>query len=369
MKVLYIGNYRDGTGWGNSALHNILALDAAGVDVVPRPISFNMRNMPVPPALELLENKNATGATVCIQHTLPTLYSYNSALKNIGLYVTETNMFRDSMWHKGINMMDEAWVVNTQMVSASTKSGVTIPIKVAPLSINTKEYQNIQQSASAEELTGSFNFCFVGDFIHRKNIESLLRAFHMEFHPAEPVNLLLKISKHGHSSGECLNLFNQFSTNVKSSLKLRDKYKDEVVIAGFLEKAHLLSVMKQCHCFVMPSYGEAWCIPALEAMAIGMPVIYTGGTGMDDFCLGYKIDAKDAPCYKGNESLPTVYTADSKWREVDVSHLAHLMRTAYETYNSNRDEFATLQTKAQVRAKEYDLVTVGRLLKGLLDDS
>ena len=34
MKVLYIGNYNDGTGWGNACLNNILALDRAGIDVV-----------------------------------------------------------------------------------------------------------------------------------------------------------------------------------------------------------------------------------------------------------------------------------------------------------------------------------------------
>ena len=40
MKVLYIGNYKDGTGWANACLNNILALDGAGVDVAPRAITF-----------------------------------------------------------------------------------------------------------------------------------------------------------------------------------------------------------------------------------------------------------------------------------------------------------------------------------------
>ena len=44
MKVLYIGNYKDGTGWGNACANNILALDAVGVDVVPRAITFNNSN-------------------------------------------------------------------------------------------------------------------------------------------------------------------------------------------------------------------------------------------------------------------------------------------------------------------------------------
>ena len=366
MKVLYIANYKDGTGWGNSALHNILALDSAGVEVIPRAISFNDKNTPIPARIKFLEEKSSSGADVCVQHTLPSYYSYNSKLKNICFYVTETNQFNDSLWAKSINIMDEAWVPNTQMITASQKSGVTIPVKMAPLCIDINEYQDIPKTASVGELEGMFNFCFVGDFIHRKNIEALLRAFHTEFHPSEPVNLFFKLSKHGCSSDECLGLFHDFSSHVKNSLKVRASYKKEVVISGFLEKSHLLSVMNQCHCFVMPSYGEAWCIPALEAMAVGMPVIYTGGTGMDDFCVGYKISAHDSPCYKGTESLPNIYTAESKWREVDVSHLSQLMRTAYETYNNDKSEFESLQNAAKKRAAEYDLKRVGSQLKEIL---
>ena len=70
MKVLYIANYKDGTGWGNSALHNILALDSAGVEVIPRAISFNDKNTPIPARIKFLEEKSSSGADVCVQHRL-----------------------------------------------------------------------------------------------------------------------------------------------------------------------------------------------------------------------------------------------------------------------------------------------------------
>ena len=369
MKVLYIGNYKDGTGWANACLNNILALDSAGVSVVPRCITFNNKNLPLPQRVYELEQNDTNNADVCIQHTLPPYYSYNGNIKNIGFYVTETNTFRDTAWHKAINLMDEAWVPNKKIVGASRSSGVTIPIKIAPHSIDTSSFASCDDSAHVEELIHTFNFCFVGDFIHRKNIEDLLRAFHTEFHPSEPVNLFLKLSKHGYSSGECLNLFYKASKEITASLKIRDKYKKEIVITGFLERKHLNSVMNQCHCFVMPSYGEAWCIPALEAMALGMPVIYTSGTGMDDFCSGYAINAKDSPCYKGTESIPAMYTASSKWREIDVDHLSQLMRTAYETYSTDRDEFNILREASLAKAEEYDRKKVGKQLEELLNDS
>ena len=102
---------------------------------------------------------------------------------------------------------------------------------------------------------------------------------------------MLKINKSGLSSDDTLAAFKQLSDSVKSKLKIRTKYKKEIAISGYLEDRHLLSLMSKCQCFVMPSFGEAWCIPALESMAIGMPVIYTGNTGMDDFCHGWKVES------------------------------------------------------------------------------
>ena len=48
MKVLYISNYMDGTGWGNAAINNILALDSVGVEVVPRAITFESQQSGYP---------------------------------------------------------------------------------------------------------------------------------------------------------------------------------------------------------------------------------------------------------------------------------------------------------------------------------
>ncbi|SVE59243.1 uncharacterized protein METZ01_LOCUS512097, partial [marine metagenome] len=58
MKVLYIGNWRDGTGWGNAAQSYILSLDAADVDVVPRHIKLNERECEVPDRILKLEKKS-----------------------------------------------------------------------------------------------------------------------------------------------------------------------------------------------------------------------------------------------------------------------------------------------------------------------
>ena len=87
MKVLYIGNYNDGSGWGNAVM-------VEGVKVYPKSITFNGNYETKDESMLLLEFKHGDldcSPDVCIQHTLPHLYSYDSRYKNIGVFYFEAN--------------------------------------------------------------------------------------------------------------------------------------------------------------------------------------------------------------------------------------------------------------------------------------
>lgn len=359
MKVLYINNYKDGTGWANAGINNILALDAAGVEVVPRALKFNTGNSPYPDRIKELEDNSTGDCDICIQHTLPHLYSYNANFKNIGCFTSESSNFRDTGWHKSCNLMDELWVSSLYTRASARLSGVTKPIHVAPYSLDMSIYQDVSGN-QIDELTNTFNFAFVGEFIERKNIQALLRAFHSEFSMLEPVNLYIKTSMAD------LNTVQNFCQEVKDGLKIRSKYKEEVIIAGILNRLDYNSVLSQCHSFVMPSRGEAFCIPALEAMALGLPVIYTQHTGMDDFCYGTSITARPTPCFGTLTTLPDVDTANSMWNEIDITELASAMRAAFMKWRS--PQAAEESETAKEKALEYDHKIIGQKLKELLND-
>ena len=367
MKVVYIGNYNDGTGWGNACLNNILALHSAGVNVVPRAITFNDSDTTSNKIVAQLEDQSERGADVCIQHTLPSLYHCNKSIKNIGVFYTETSTFSESMWQKYVNLMDEAWVANSQMVQASLASGVKIPIEICPLPIELENYSDAKDCANVGEFDGCFNFCFIGEFVKRKNLESLLRAYHTEFHPSEPVNLFLKLSMPNIDSEQALGVFDNFSQSVRAGLKIRKDYRKEIAITGMLEQRHLISLMSKTDCFVMPSYGEAWCIPALESMALGVPVIHTQGTGMDDFCSGWSVQSRSTRCYLANDSLDNVYTSLTSWQEIDIEALASTMRIAYETYKNDKQEWNKMKEMAKQKAQNYSIQKIGQKMKELLD--
>ena len=83
-----------------------------------------------------------------------------------------------------------------------------------------------------------------------------------------------------------------------------------------MPKQDYISVLSQVDCFVMPSRGEAFCIPALEAMALGVPAIYTEGIGMD-FCVGQPIESRLTPCFGAVDTLLDLDTAATSWSEID----------------------------------------------------
>ena len=68
MKVLYIGHYKETGGWAQAATDQILALDAAGVDVVCRNVTLTTDKEVLHPKILELEKKDSQGCDFCIQH-------------------------------------------------------------------------------------------------------------------------------------------------------------------------------------------------------------------------------------------------------------------------------------------------------------
>lgn len=357
MKVLYIGHYKDGTGWGDAAKNNILALHKAGVSVVPRAISYNESDSETDEVINNLEKNSTEGCNICIQHTLPINYVYDSSFKNIGYLATESSDFIDSGWSKNINMMDEIWVPSEYVKNSCIKSGVTVPIRIAPHCLDIQDYELKENSAQVEQLNGSFNFAFVGEFTERKNLKALVRAFHSEFHPKENVNLYIK------SSGTDATKLENYCESIKKGLKIRQNYKKNLIIVGRLRRQDYNAILSQCHCFVMPSRGEGFCIPALEAMCLGIPSLHTSGIAIEEFAIGEKVDSRSEPCFGGMESLPNLYTARSEWREIDIENLQIKMRSAYIAGLSDET-----REKCKSKAAEYSHENIGKLFKELLND-
>ena len=357
MKILYIGHYRDGTGWGNAALNNILAMDAGGISVVPRAITYEVQDREYPDRIKELEEQDQSDCDIVVQHTLPVNYVYDASYKkNIGCFCIESDNLKPTGWLEHLNLMDEVWVACRANKIIAEESGVTAPIKVVPYSLDLDKYQN-PEGNQIDSLQNNFTFGFVGEFIERKNLKALVRAFHMEFDPKEPVNLFIKTSR------TTLEGVQKYLEHIKNGLKIRKTYKEEVILAGMVDEKDYISVINQIDCFVMPSRGEAFCIPGLECMALGIPSIYTEGTGMD-YLVGDAVKSYKTPCFGAVESMSYIDTAESNWLEIDVIELARTLRKMYDNYNKE-----TVSKKCKVAAETRSHEHVGSIIKDYLNDN
>ena len=368
MKVLYIGVYKDGTGWGNAAKDYILAMDAVGIDVVPRALKLNDRKIDVHPRILELEKKSVIGANVVIQHILPHYFEYNSDLKCIGAFATETSNFRVSSWGQKCNMLDQLWVFNQQSKNeACMNSGVHKPIEVVHHTSDISKFERTYEPFNFPELEDTFKFYFIGEAVRRKNLPSLIKAFHLEFDIYEPVSLLIKAHLPGLSAEESEKHLSQLIKNIKEGIKVNDsnKYKKEILITDYMNEEEIMQLHTTCDCFVMPSHGEAWSIPTFDAMAMGKTPIVTECTGFLDYInsdVGWLIPATTEPVFGVLDGFRDLYTGKENWWNPDINQLRKMMREAYENDKLRKEK----SENGVKHAYNFSYDKIGQKIKDLL---
>jgi glycosyltransferase involved in cell wall biosynthesis len=397
MKVLFLGVYRDGTGWGHAAIEYILALDAAGVEVVPRAVKLNDVDAEVPDRIAELEKRSAKGCDVVIQNLLPQHMDYDGNFdKNIALYYSETSHFKNNCWAERLNLMDEAWGSCTQMVDAARESNVFKPMRVMPIPTDPMKYQQQYETLDIPDIKDKFVFYYIGELNRRKNLVALLKAFHLEFRPHEPVELVVKGSVPGLHSEETRKHMIAMCNDVKQHLKLYGgkDYKHEILISERLTDEQIMQLHHTCDCLVAPSYGEAWHIPSFDAMGMGNTPICTDIGGMADFVYkeemkldydqmhfalptksmqnvttkcGWLVPGQVEPVFGMGQdgSFQDLYVGNEEWISINIRKLRQAMRTAYE----DQEERKKRANNGIQRAYEYSHAAIGQKMKDALEDN
>lgn len=337
MKVLFVSNCRDQSGWAFAAQDYALAMDAAGIDVVVRTIKLNPINGEVYPRVLELEKKSDKNCDVVIQKVLPHMMSYNGKFKkNIGLFVTETSHFRNCSWASYLNVMDEIIVPSSSCKIACDNTNIKKPVHVIPEPYDEEKFSLGYEPMDLGLAENSFKFYFIGENIKRKNLSTLIRAFHLEFKPWEPVDLVMKTNMPGIPEDQQEKSLQEFIRKIKYDLKLYNnlnKYRGEVVLLGNLSNLDIMRLHATCHCYVAPSFGEAWGRSSFDALAFGNPVLATKGCGMDDYLPEeFLVSSKDGPVIGAVDSFGELLVGNELWHYIDLLELMKKMRIIYENY-------------------------------------
>lgn len=370
MKVLYIGHYREGSGWSNATINTILAMDKAGVDVVCQNLQLNKNNVndDIPKRIKELESKPLCNFTHCIQNVLPHHLTASKLFdKNIAYYYSESIHTKTNMWHSYLNMMDEVWVPNQDMVRCNT-TYITKPIKVVPFAFDLDKYKTDRRKINFGIDNPKFKFYYIGDLNDRKNLKSIIRCYYHTFTKMDQVVFVIKVKKYGMQQDQLENYCRQICKQVQEEMRThnaRSNYPDIRFITSTTDDDFIQSLHNSCDCLINASLGEAWSIPSFEAMCYGNTPICSNEGGPKDFIdhvsTGFLIDGSYRICNQQDGAFQHLFTGSEFWFQPDEMKICNAMNY----YFQNRSD---INRKAGIKhAEDYSLYNIGTKIKEYLD--
>ncbi|MHC4945350.1 MAG: glycosyltransferase, partial [Planctomycetota bacterium] len=269
----------------------------------------------------------------------------------IGYTMLETDRLPEG-WSESLNQMDEIWVPSRFNQETFSASGVD-PEKIhcIPLGLNPEPFQKKVEPLFIPDRKG-FAFLSVFQWSKRKGADLLIRAFVESFDAGEDVCLVIRSFD-----------FQKRSIQHRIDGLLKDLGHDpgEVpfiqVVDDCIADKDMPALYGAVDAFVLPSRGEGWGLPYLEAMAAGLPVIGTRWSGNMEFMHdenSFLIDVERLVPVHEEAVREMPYYEGHQYAEPGLTHLKALMREVFE----NRAEAQKRARRAQEEA--LSLWTRGR---------
>jgi glycosyltransferase involved in cell wall biosynthesis len=339
VPIVWSGVLLDDGGYGTESREFVLGLDEAGVDVSSNPIIWQpLQSAPRQADLESLERMIAFDVPSRFVHVIHSLPSFMhpgetrpvferapGALLNVGRTMFETDRIPED-WIDLCNKLDEVWVASAFNVETFAASGVdrrklhVIPSPIDDLTFNL--------SVDTLALPGSATFTFLSVFgwsLH-KGWDVLVRAFVEEFELGE-AKLVIKANR---VPGVSVVMQRDRVTAYVSERLGRDpRTVPEIVFLDLqLSLENLARLYRSVDAFVLPSRGEGWGRPYMEAMAMQLPTVATRWGGNVEFMTdenSYLVDfhLTDVPV-EGYEEIAQY--EGHRWAEPSVTDVRAKMR-------------------------------------------
>ncbi len=254
-------------------------------------------------------------------------------------------------WVEEANRAVEVWVPSQFNVETFSSSGVKRPICKIPLGVDTDYFH---PDIKPYRRFSRFTFLSLFEWGERKAPEILIKAFNEEFSASDDVVLVIACSNWDPA------------VSIKAALDRLNLRRGRAPIILYvnpqLEGYQMGSLYKSADVFVLPTKGEGFGLPILEAMACGVPPIATDWSGHLEFfdeTVGYPIHVHHlepaiakCPYYEG-----------FRWALPDFEHLRELMRRAV----SNPEELNRKSKEAAARAKRFSWDATCALIKERLE--
>lgn len=347
-------------GTADAARLVVRALDAAGVPLLPVPVSQDLppsrRRQPFltggerqfPFGLNLL---CLNGPGVCSFARHAGSDAFDGRL-TVGYWWWEVIDGLPGAWREAFELLDAIWV-GSEHVRAAVQPSSPVPVELMPIPV-----LPLPPARPRAELGLPDGFLFICAFDYhsayeRKNPAAVVRAFRAAFPPGSGASLVVK------------------SINSSSQPDNRDElqilaagHPDIHLLDGYLPAPAVDSLLACADCLVSLHRAEGFGIPLARALRSGIPVVATAYSGNLDFMTAensYLVEWVQAPVPEG-----TFYPTGALWAEPDLEHAAAQLRTVFErsTEASERARRAAVSL-ARTHSPEHTGAAMSRALRRL----
>ncbi len=357
QRILWVGPSASPSGYGEECRAIVAGLRQVGAEVVGLEIVEPSSFATIPPTRA--RNANALAEQLsAIKPRMDDVYVYHwwwdaDPLRRPGAHVWRTMFETDGLpdaWVRSSAAYDAIWVPT--LFNHETFSRAGIPpekITVVPSPAPTWSPELLALAGAADRDPPSYTeqrpflFLSIGKWESRKGWELLIGAFAAEFGGDHDTELLIKT--------------NPFNGSTPSPV-LRTGLARIRVEQDTRERPEMLDLYAQADAFVLPSRGEGWGRPYMEALLAGLPSIVTDWGGAPQFarpgrCL--LVNCSLTAC-SGNSVASWPYYAGQRWAEPDPGDL----RRALRMVRSGWRPAAGSATVARELSDEYSVATIAR---------
>ena len=244
---------------------------------------------------------------------------------------------------------DELWVPSKWQKECTIKQGYPEEnIKVVPEGVNHKIF--FPEKTSHELTKNGFTFFIAGRWDYRKSTKELIECFLDVFKNIDDVSLIVSIDNP--FSGDGLK-------TTEERLKFYGLENDKIKIIHFPSRTDYIKILKSCNVFLSCARSEGWNLPLIEAMASGVPSIYSNCSGQLEFAEGKGIPidilgekpVKDSNYNHFNDGVGNYY-------EPDFEDLKYKMMDVYLNYE--RHKLKSL-SESEIIRKDFNWDTVAKI--------